>query len=264
MTARVVTFLAPNMQPIYEYTIAHVSQKLNYPMELIAGSSYGELAGADFSFLCGLPYVLRTAPRNTDSGITAIVAPVLRGERYQDRPIYFSDVIVRRDSSLQSFADLRGHSWAYNEPESQSGYGITRYWLARMGETNGYFGKVVKAGFHQAAIRMVADGEVDAAAIDSLVLTVELRDHPELALAVRVIDCLGPSTIQPFVAATHVDPVFRADVQAVMAEMHNEPAAAEVLHRGCIDRFVTMQDGDYDDIRLMLAVCEKADFLTLR
>ncbi len=59
--ARVVTFLATNMLPIYEFTIAYLSRKLNYPMELVVGSSYEEVYDADFSFLCGLPYVLRTA-----------------------------------------------------------------------------------------------------------------------------------------------------------------------------------------------------------
>ena len=45
----------------------------------------------------------------------------------------------------------------------------------------GFFARVVEAGFHQRAIRLVAAGVVDAAAIDSQVLAVELRDHPELA-----------------------------------------------------------------------------------
>jgi phosphonate transport system substrate-binding protein len=262
--ARVVSFLAPNMLPVYEFMVAYIGKKLNYSMELVVGSHYDELAEADFSFLCGLPYVLRTAPRLHPSPITALAAPVLRGERYQRKPIYFSDVIVRRDSPLQSFADLRGHSWAYSEPESQSGYGITRYWLVKLGETNGYFSKVVKAGFHQAAIRMVCEGQVDAAAIDSLVLTVAWREHPELAQALRVIDILGPSTIQPFVAGTHVSPRLRADVQGVLTEMHEDPAAADVLHCGFIDHFVAIQDADYDDIRRMLAACEQANFLSLR
>jgi phosphonate transport system substrate-binding protein len=37
-------------------------------------------------------------------------APVLQGERYGGRPIYFSDVLVHRDSPFCSFADLRGRT----------------------------------------------------------------------------------------------------------------------------------------------------------
>jgi ABC-type phosphate/phosphonate transport system substrate-binding protein len=79
---------------------------------------------------------------------------------------------VRRDSSATCFADLRGASWAFNEPDSQSGYGITRATLASMGETRGFFGRVVETGFHQRSIRSVASGDADASAVDSHVLEI--------------------------------------------------------------------------------------------
>ncbi|HVO69483.1 MAG TPA: PhnD/SsuA/transferrin family substrate-binding protein [Aggregatilineaceae bacterium] len=261
---RVVSFLAPTMLPVYESMIGYVSRNLQWDMEVVAGSSYDELYQADFSFVCGLPYVLRTAPRLDPSPIVAIVAPVLQGERYQNKPIYFSDVIVRQDSSFHSFDDLRGCSWAYNERQSQSGYGVTRYWLVKLGQTHGYFSRVVEAGFHQNAIRMVCEGEVDASAIDSLVLAIERRDHPELEAKLRVIDSLGPSTIQPLVAATRIAPSLIEDVQSVFIGMHNDSRAMDFLRRGFIDHFVAVQDNDYDDIRQMMSVCEAADFIELR
>src|SRR5262249_47309016 len=153
--------------------------------------------GADVAFLCGLPYV-----EDTEQGtqrIDPLVAPVLTGQRYENKPVYFSDVIERRDSRFRSFADLRGCSWAYHEPHSQSGYGIVRYHLVKSGETNGYFSRVVQAGYHERAIHMVHSGEVDASAIDSHVLALVMRDHPALASAIRVIDTFGPSSIQPIV-----------------------------------------------------------------
>jgi phosphonate transport system substrate-binding protein len=189
---------------------------------------------------------------------------VLEGERYHGRPIYFSDVIVRRDSALKSFADLRGRTWSYNDPDSQSGYGITRYHLVRMGETHGYFGKVIEAGSHQRSIRMVRDGLVDASAIDSQVLAIELRDFPELAAQLRVIDTLGPSTIQPVVAASRLPGSLKAELRAVLLEIGTDSAAKLALARGLIDHFAPMVDSDYDDIRHMLAAAEAADFMTQR
>ena len=140
---------------------------------------------ADLAFLCGLPYVELTLDR--EPPVEPLAAPVLQGDRYGGRPIYFSDVIVRRDSPFHSFADLRGRSWSYNERQSQSGYGVVRYWLAQLGETNGYFSRVVEAGWHEQSIRLVCAGEVDASAIDSQVLAVACRDHPELAADLRAI-----------------------------------------------------------------------------
>jgi len=59
--------------------------------------------------------------------VELLAAPVLEGERYRDQPIYFSDVIVARRNPARSFADLRGASWSYNDPDSHSGYGVVLY-----------------------------------------------------------------------------------------------------------------------------------------
>jgi ABC-type nitrate/sulfonate/bicarbonate transport system substrate-binding protein len=58
--------------------------------------------------------------------LTLLAAPLPAGARYGGKPIYFSDVVVRRDSPYQTFADLRGVTWGYNEPGSQSGYNVVR------------------------------------------------------------------------------------------------------------------------------------------
>src|SRR5262249_17618910 len=150
------------------------------PTELFVGTSYEQMTEcADGGFLCGLAYVeLNAGPERL---LEALAAPVLRGERYGGRPGYFSDVIVRRDSPVRTFADLRGRSWSYNEPWSHSGYGITRYHLVRLGQTRGFFGKVVDAGFHKRSLELVCTGEVDASAVDSQVLAVALHNEPGLA-----------------------------------------------------------------------------------
>jgi phosphonate transport system substrate-binding protein len=133
-----------------------------------------------------------------------------------------------------------------------------------LGEGKGYFGKVVEAGFHQRSIRLVSSGQVDASAVDSHVLSLALRAKPELARRLRVIDTLGPSTIQPVVAARRLPEDLKADLRAGLLEMNDDPKAREHLSRGLVDRFVAVTDSTYDDIREMLAAAEAADFLTLR
>jgi phosphonate transport system substrate-binding protein len=259
-----ITFLAPNMLPVYRFVMKYLSSKLGYEIQLRAGSDYREMFQSDLAFVCGLPYVLHTRPHLAATPVEALVAPILQGDRYQNRPIYFSDVIVHRDSPFHSFADLRGCSWAYNEPQSQSGYGITRYQLVQMSETNGYFGAVVETGFHQRSIRMVSSKAVDASAIDVQVLAVELRKHPHLADKLRVIDSFGPSSIQPLAAACRLPKALKQDIQSTLVELHHDPSGRAYLDRGFIDRFVPVRDSDYDDIRGMLSACEQAGFLQLK
>jgi phosphonate transport system substrate-binding protein len=193
-----------------------------------------------------------------------IAAPVLQGDRYGGSPIYFSDVIVHRRSPFRSFDDLRGRSWSYNEPLSHSGYGITRYHLLRMGETNGFFGEVIEAGFHEESIRMVASAEVDASAIDSQVLEVALRDDTALRSDLRVIDVLGPSTIQPVAVSKRLPTDLRADIRAVLLGMGDDPSCRERLDVGLVDRFVAVDASSYDDIRMMVDACEEAGFTQIR
>jgi phosphonate transport system substrate-binding protein len=101
--------------------------------------------------------------------------------RYEDRPIYFTDVVVRHDRPWQSFADLRGRSYAFNHPGSHSGYNVPRDHLLRLGETRGYFGRTVASGSHPTSIRMVEAGEVDASGIDSTGLTSSAAGGPNWA-----------------------------------------------------------------------------------
>jgi phosphonate transport system substrate-binding protein len=263
-TLRALSFLAPNMLPIYRFLLDYLGIKLGCEITLTAGSNYDEVFHTDLSFICGLPYVLYTSPHLSTSPVEALVAPVLQGERFQNRPIYYSDVIVHRDSPFQCFADLRGCSWAYNEPLSQSGYGITRYSLLKMGETKGYFGKLIQAGFHQKAIRMVCQRQVDASAIDVQVLAVEMQKHPSLSEKLRIMTSLGPSTIQPLAASKRLPASLKEEIQAVFSEIHQDEAVQVYLEKGFIDHFVRVSDGDYDDIRMMLKTCTEADFLILR
>lgn len=87
-------------------------------------------------WLCGLPYVEKADMAQNKLELLAVPTPC--GERYQDRPVYFSDVVVRRDRPFQTFFDLRGASWAYNEPRSHSGFNAVRAYLAGFGERDNF------------------------------------------------------------------------------------------------------------------------------
>jgi len=50
---------------------------------------------------------------------------VLVGERYGGHPVYYSNVIVHRDSRITRIPQLQGRSWAHNEPASHSGQTVT-------------------------------------------------------------------------------------------------------------------------------------------
>jgi phosphonate transport system substrate-binding protein len=182
-----------------------------------------------------------------------LAAPVVDEPRYENRPIYFSDVVVRADSPAASFADLRGASWCYNEPSSHSGYMTVLHHLVRMGESPSFFRRFDATGFHQESMRLVADGTYDASAIDSHLLAVMRRRTPGLTASLRVIESIGPSPIQPVVAADHVP----ADVREAMADVLTSMRGPS-LHDAHVSRYERVTDADYDAIRAMAAAVADA------
>ena len=255
---RVSSFLAPRMLPAYRAVAETVSRAVGIPAEVRAEVSYEPYRAGepDISFVCSLAYVV--LEREGSIPAVPVAAPVVEGPRYGGRSVYFSDVVVRSGDAADSFADLRGRGWAFNEPWSQSGYGVTRHRLLEMGETPGFFGSVVRAGSHERALEMVLEGEVDATAIDSHLLGVLLRDDPALAGSLKTVGELGPSTIQPvMVASRHGEPLRRAIRDAVLSA-HEDPRCRPALQDGMIERFVAVGPADYDDVRAMASAVDAA------
>ena len=242
-------FLAPNMTSVYAAVAARVGRELAMPAELIEGHDYSQLrdGSVDLAFLCGLPYVRLS--RERPGMLHPLAAPVLDEPRYADRPVYFSDVIVRTDSPARSFGDLRGRRWAYNDRDSLSGCLLVRYHLLQMGETEAFFRSVTFSGRHQESIRQVVSGEVDASAIDSQVLGVECLHNPDLARQFRVIAVLGPSTIPPVIATGTVPQEIQALAGNAICALGRDAAGRDALASGLIRRFTPIEDRAYDDIR---------------
>lgn len=204
----------------------------------------------DVAWICGAHYIRRAD--QTPGAMELLAAPVWQGARYGDRPIYFSDIVVRHDSPVHAFADLRGATWVYNEPGSLSGHGAMRHHLAVQGLPIDYFGQVLESGAHQRSVELILAGQADVTAIDSTVLSALLLREPELADQLRVIDIIGPNPMPPWVATGQVAPEVRRALRHLLTTMHEDRAGRAILHAGEIVRFEAVSDGDYDPVRIML------------
>jgi len=227
---------------------------------LRVGQSFEEFAEGqiDVAFICGLPYVRMASECNCP--VELLVAPVLVGKRYQHRPIYFSDVIVRHESPYTCFDDLRGCLWAYNERASHSGCNLVCYSLLERGKPFDYFGETVKSGSHLRSLEMVLEGEADATAIDSHLSDVLRSRDEELAARLRVVDVLGPSSIPPVVVAKRLDDELKCKLRETLVTMHLDECGAKGLRESLIERFVVVTDEDYGDLRGMLEKVEGVEF----
>jgi phosphonate transport system substrate-binding protein len=200
-------------------------------------------------WICGLPYAWKAASEY--SPVELCVAPVMQGARYQRRPVYFSDVVVHRQSRFESFADLRGAAWSYNEPRSHSGFNVVRHHLATLGQKAGYFGSAIESGAHQTSLDLIRRREIDASAIDSTVLEAELRRSPGLMDDIRIIETLGPSPMPPWVIAKNLPRELKNRVTAAFLNMHATPQGAEALAGWGISHFAVPDVDAYEPLLRM-------------
>ncbi|MQC26281.1 MAG: phosphate/phosphite/phosphonate ABC transporter substrate-binding protein [Chloroflexi bacterium] len=251
---------APNAFPYVKALLSHLSERLGFPVHFtehadwLTRETQLEAGEIQVGWICGLPYVWKADI--PDPSIRLLAAPVMSAARYADKPVYYSDVLVRADSAFKRFEDLRGTVWAYNEVRSQSGYNITRYHLATMQAPSGFFRKSVNAGSHQNALKLILRGSVDASAIDSTVLETERRANPNLKSALRRIAILGPSPIPPWVIHKDVPAETRAALQRELIQLDTYEEGKTLLAAGRLARFAKVQDSDYAPIREMAALAE--------
>jgi phosphonate transport system substrate-binding protein len=250
---RLVSYLAPNMFGFYEAVGAYLSRVLGIETQL-GQSEYDPLEDPmmrddklDIAFICGLPFARRH--KVVSSQLQALVAPVMQASRYENRPVYFSDMIVNAQSNLQSFDDLAGKTWCYNDLGSNSGYNLVRQRLMQGGYPSCFFGKVIQSGSHQRSIRLVVEGQADCSAIDSTVLEQELRDFPELSPHLAVIESIGPCPMPPVVAAQHLGSDL---INCLLSALCQPDAELQVaMTRSHIQRYVPVQSEDYTQLAAM-------------
>jgi len=108
-----------------------------------------------------------------------------------------------------------------------------------MGADEGFFGRVFCSGSHLNSIAAVVRGEADAAAIDSNVLNMRLKELPELREKVRVIESWGPFPIQPVVVRSALPEELKKRLRASLLRL-----AARAPEFG-LQRFVPVTVEDY-------------------
>jgi phosphonate transport system substrate-binding protein len=72
--------------------------------------------------------------------------------------VYWTQILVQRDSGIESMEDLEGLSWAYPDAGSTSGYMAALVMFSDYGITPG---ETVEAGGHTGVVRAIYNGEAD-------------------------------------------------------------------------------------------------------
>ncbi len=107
-----------------------------------------------------------------------------------------------------------------------------------------FFSEVVHAGSHLESLRLVKNGRVDAAAIDSRALLSESRRGADVATEFKVIENWGPFPIWPIVIRTGVPEHVRKSVHNALLRAH-VPFGEQLRSHGFV-RFVEAERAAYE------------------
>ena len=233
----------------YHQLLEYIANKLGRQIQLVQRKTYGEIneligmGQIDLAFICSGPY----AGGKEKFGFQALAMPRVRGSH-----LYQAYLIVNKDSPFQKLDDLRGKSFAFTDPESNTGKLVPTYWLNKTGaKPEDFFGKTIYTYSHDNSIRAVAMSLVDGAAVNGQVWEYYNYSDPVFAAKTRIIKRSQPFGNPPVVASSRVPHQMKERIRNLLLKMHLDPKGKKILDELMIDGFIAPKEECYDPILAM-------------
>jgi len=125
----------------YKEILDYIGKKLGKEVELVQRKSYHEVnkllenKEIDFAFVCSGPYVTG----KKDFGMQLLAVPVVHGET-----VYYSYIIVHKNSGFKKFEDLKQTKFAFTDPKSNTGCLVPTYELSKINQSPETFFESIK------------------------------------------------------------------------------------------------------------------------
>jgi phosphonate transport system substrate-binding protein len=204
----------------------YLARQLGRPVVLVKRRTYQEITAMlltgqlDAAWICDDPYVQH------QSQLALLAVPL-----YHREPLYQTYVIVNEASKAQVFDDIRGTVHAFSDPDSTSGYLVTRYLLARRNTTPaGFFRDFFFTYGHRNVVRAVASDLAESGSIDGYVWDVMSQREPELITKTRVIYRSEELGFPPIVGLQATRDVSLAEaISRAFLDMPSNPLGRDIL-----------------------------------
>ena len=220
------------------------------PMRAKVASDYAGVVEAlrnrhvDLAFVHPVGYVLA----HREAGCQILVRDI-----WQGRVAYTARFYVRADSGIRRVEDLRGKTVAFVDPASSSGYIYPMVLLLKQGlvrdrDPKSFFKEALFAGTHDAALRAVLQGRVDAAASFDKAPELYLKDPAQVARLSHVGET-PPIPEAGICARPGLPADALARVKKALLAMKGPEHATVLKDIYNIDGFEEASDADYQPVR---------------
>jgi len=233
----------------YRQLLAYLARKSGKDLEFVQRKTYeeiNELLGKgeiDLAFICSGPYA---SARNRYGFIPLAVPEVQKNTSYR------AYLIVNQDSPFNNLQDLKGQTFAFTDPDSNTGKLVPTFWLAQLNlRPETFFKQIIYTYSHDNSILAVARGLVAGATVDGLVWEYYQATNPVFTSKTRIIKKSEAYGIPPLVVSRQLPAAERERLQQTLLAMHRDPEGRKILGELLIDRFLPLQDEWYESIRSM-------------
>jgi phosphonate transport system substrate-binding protein len=180
-------------------------------------------------------------------------AVIVAKNLWHGKATFTSRIYVRRESGLKALEDLRGKTIAFVDPASSSGYIYPMVLLIQRGlvtnrDPKSFFKEVVFSGAHDASMRALLNGHVDAIASFDLAREQYLKDAAERERIIYVAETAAIPEAG-IAARDGLDPATFARVRAALLQIRGPAHAALLKRLYDIDGFEAADDREYDPVR---------------
>jgi phosphonate transport system substrate-binding protein len=235
-------FLDNNM-PLLSLLQEYLSQQLDRPIVLVKRRTYREISmmllsgQLDAAWICDFPYV------QYQNRLALVAVPL-----YRHQPLRQAYVIVNKGSKATTFDDIRGTVHAFSDPDSTSGYLITRWLLALRGESPAeFFQNSFFTYSHRNIIRAIGSGLGESGSVDGYVWDVMNERESALLDKTRIVFRSAPLGFPPVVAPeTSRDLLATQALAAALLGMTSDRLGREILSLLALDGFTTASPDLYE------------------
>ncbi|MFN3634812.1 MAG: periplasmic arsenite-binding protein AioX [Rhizobium rhizophilum] len=237
-------FLSNDLEVLDELQ-AYLTRAIGQAVQLVTQRTYQEVTALlvsgnlEAAWICGYPFM------KFRDELELVATPLWRG-----RPVYQSYLIVGRDRDIAGIDDCEGDIHAFSDPDSNSGYLVTKTYLAERGVTeDGFFRKSFFTYGHRNVIRAVASGLADSGSVDGYVWEVMRTTESDLVDRTRVLVKSGWHGFPPVAAAAgQRTSQAVARIRSALLDMNQDVVGRSVLARLQLDGFVQTTAESYDSI----------------
>ena len=203
---------------------------------------------ADIAWYGGKTYIKAAEIANAE----AFAAGVRPGEKNAN---YFTYFVVKKDSEIKNFLDIKGKVLSLNTIGSTSGDLIPQVELAKinLSTTNkDHFKKVFYAGSHDACLLAVLNNQSNVCAMSSRNFEARLADNTFTMEQVRIIHKSDPVPPPPLAYSKKIPLEDRKKIKKAVLEAHKHGEIGG--YGGKMSHYISVEDADYNVLRKVVAL----------